>query len=604
MATTTVDPTRRDSYPPDDQIERFASIYIEVRDGTRLAADIYLPPGRPQRLASLLVFTPYYRRMAGPDDGSRLSHQVDKDVKFFCGHGYALVIVDVRGTGASFGTRPAFRSPQERDDYYDVTDWVVAQDWSDGTVGAFGASYSGAAADFLASTQHPAVKAVVPGFAIWDTYTDMFYPGGLLSRTLTDQYGPMVRALDTDDREALSAFPLYEGVPMTGPASVDADIDGALLREAVLGHQANFDMAHYIRQISCRDDAPPFQEELTAEAISPSAYATGTSAAVLAVSGWFDGAGYCDGAVRRAAARAGDATHLLIGPWDHCAYNANVSPFEADASFDFSLDQEYLDFFDHYLRGRANGFGERARVRYYTLGAGEWKSSENFPPSTSHRHELFLTPEAELLPTPPHEGETSYEVDLRATSGSDTRHRLGVLPRVDEYYADWDGRTDVMHRFSTPPLRSAVTITGYPELTLTMRTSTRDAALFVYLEDVDPDGRARYVTEGTLRLAFAGSSYVDTDGNVRRDFRRADLCPVPDEGVNFSLTLSPTSWKVGAGHRLRLAISGCDVDNFAHVPVGQVPRFSFLHGQRTPSMLRLPSCDAEGVLPIAARGME
>ena len=92
--------------------------------------------------------------------------------------GYALVAVDVRGTGASCGTRDSFRSPRERADYARIAEWVVAQPWSDGRIGATGISYVGAACDFLASSGNPAVRAIAPLSAVWDTYIDHYYPAG------------------------------------------------------------------------------------------------------------------------------------------------------------------------------------------------------------------------------------------------------------------------------------------------------------------------------------------------------------------------------------------------------------------------------------------
>ena len=99
--------------------------------------------------------------------------------------GYAVVVVDVRGTGASFGTRDSFRSPRERDDTSEIADWIVAQPWSNGALGATGISYVGAAADFLASTGHPAVKAIAPLSSVWDTYADNYFPGGIQLKSLT-----------------------------------------------------------------------------------------------------------------------------------------------------------------------------------------------------------------------------------------------------------------------------------------------------------------------------------------------------------------------------------------------------------------------------------
>src|SRR5205807_8036561 len=106
--------------------------------------------------------------------------------------------------GASFGTRDSSRPPAERDDDREVADWVVQQAWSDGSLGATGISYVGAAADFLASTGHPAMKAIAPLSAVWDTYSDHYYPGGLLLNRLAETYDELMVGLDQDRRELLS----------------------------------------------------------------------------------------------------------------------------------------------------------------------------------------------------------------------------------------------------------------------------------------------------------------------------------------------------------------------------------------------------------------
>src|SRR5207237_1379175 len=82
--------------------------------------------------------------------------------------------------------------PAEREDYREIADWIVAQPWSDGTIGATGISYVGAACDFLASTGHTAVKAVAPLFAVWDTWGDHYYPGGLLQNQLAKTYDELM----------------------------------------------------------------------------------------------------------------------------------------------------------------------------------------------------------------------------------------------------------------------------------------------------------------------------------------------------------------------------------------------------------------------------
>src|SRR5205085_7644838 len=123
---------------------------------------------------TIAIFTPYYRRFrlkSGAND-VEAAPGAFRYRDMFVPRGYALVVVDVRGTGASFGRRDSFRSPAERADYREIADWIVAQPWSNGATGATGISYMGAAADFLASTGHPGVKAIAPLLAVWDTYGD------------------------------------------------------------------------------------------------------------------------------------------------------------------------------------------------------------------------------------------------------------------------------------------------------------------------------------------------------------------------------------------------------------------------------------------------
>src|SRR6266571_7813653 len=127
------------------------SLHLAMRDGCRLAVDVYLPESesssdRPSRWPTICVLTPYYRRFKVKDGarGVEPSPTAGKYRDFFVPRGYALVVVDVRGTGASFGTRDGFRSPKERDDFREIADWIVAQPWSNGRIGATGISYLGA----------------------------------------------------------------------------------------------------------------------------------------------------------------------------------------------------------------------------------------------------------------------------------------------------------------------------------------------------------------------------------------------------------------------------------------------------------------------------
>jgi putative CocE/NonD family hydrolase len=146
---------------------------------------------------------------------------------------------------------------------------------------------------------------------------------------------------------------------------------------------------------------------------------------------------------------------------------------------------------------------------------------------------------------------------------------------VRDYYTDWHGRDAGMLCTTTAPLEAAVTLTGHPVLTLLLSSSTPDAALHVYLEDVAPDGACRYVTEGMLRAlhrAEAPSPALHKVVGPSRSFARADSRPLPvGEMVTLRFALLPTSWQFAAGHRIRLAIAGADCDNFGQTPHGNPP---------------------------------
>ncbi|MBI3516528.1 MAG: CocE/NonD family hydrolase, partial [Proteobacteria bacterium] len=313
------------------------SCYVAMRDGVRLAVDVYLPqakpggPAAPAKLPAVAIFTPYYRRFklrAGAT--SETSPNAGKYRDMFAPRGYVVVIVDVRGSGASFGTRDAFRSPRERDDHREIADWIVAQPWSNGVIGATGVSYLGAAADYLASTGHPAVKAIAPLSAVWDTYADNYYPGGILLKELTRVYDALMVGLDHDRREVLKQFVYYASPDLEGPQPVDEDADGALCRTAVREHLANFRQPDFMAEFRCRDDALPYDPSFTAAKFSPFGYCDGVlpEVAVLSVSGWMDGAGYMNGAISRYLTLGSrkNPSHLILGPWDH-GNRCNVSPW-------------------------------------------------------------------------------------------------------------------------------------------------------------------------------------------------------------------------------------------------------------------------------------
>ena len=133
------------------------SVYVPGEGGTRIAVDAWAPAG--ERPPAVLMQHRYWRGAdlrwpfgrGGPRPGAAAARMLAA--------GYAVVDIDVRGAGASFGARPDEWPPEEAADAAAVLDWIVSRPWSDGRVAAVGISYGGTAALLLAARGHPALRA-------------------------------------------------------------------------------------------------------------------------------------------------------------------------------------------------------------------------------------------------------------------------------------------------------------------------------------------------------------------------------------------------------------------------------------------------------------
>lgn len=575
---------------------RPVSRYLTMRDGVRLAVDTHLPEGGQPgaRFPAILIFTPYYRRFRlAPDAPAGIEPSPNSAAyrQMFVPRGYALVVVDVRGTGASFGCRDSFRSPAERADYAEVIEWVAAQPWCDGRLAATGISYLGAACDFAAASGHPALKAIAPISAVWDTYTDHFYPGGILLSDLATGYGRIMDALDQDHREDLRKFYYFAEPGLEGPAPVDDDPDGALLAEAIAEHAANVHMPDFLREFQFRDSALAHDPEFTSDSFSPHAVSPGfrDDLAVLAISGWRDGA-YMNGAISRFLSVSTQKRALLLGPWDHGA-RCDASPFRRSALPEFPVLGAILRFFDEHVLGIDTGLAREAPVHYHTLREEAWKSAQSWPP-TDHTRTLFLGTAGDLAGEPGAEGAVRYRADYRCSTGLNTRYGRLQIRNIQDYYPDWDRKPGNYLRFRSPPLDGPLTVAGHPLLHLDFAADQADACLFAYLEDIAPDGSSHYVTEGMLRALHRDISAPSPTYRTTwpyRAFTRAEAGPLtPGQPVTIDFALLPVSWRFPAGHRIGLSIAGADRENFALWPYGRPGNWTIRTGGNYRSSVTLP----------------
>jgi putative CocE/NonD family hydrolase len=590
------------------------SLHIPMSDGIRLATDVFIPqvatdaPVQPR--PTILVFTPYYRRFARkgahPKDTVELSPNTARYRDLFVPAGYNVIVVDVRGTGASFGHREGFRSPKERNDYIEVIDWVIDQPWSNGRVGITGISYLGAAADFAASTGHPAIKAIAPLFSVWDTYENNYFPGGIQLNDLIDSYAQMMIGLDQDDREAIQPYAAYAHPSFNGPAPVDADTDGLLRDAAVAEHRANYRHADMMREFVMREKPLPYDSNYSSASFSPYAYSAGTNedVAIYSVSGWMDGAGYANGALERYLTLSSNPRHLLLGPWDHGA-RSHVSPWNPNGLPDESWWYDILRFFDEYLLGIDTGIRDEDPIHYYTMHAEQWHSADTWPPS-SDNFAFELTSIGGLRAvdsTPNHNNDNdkrnrgiesatvlNYPVDFATKTGTNTRYERISGKSPGPYYSDWQGRTSTHLCFDSPPLDRSIEISGHAMASILLGNDQPDGNLFVYLTEVESDGTERYVTEGLLRLLHRAEAQNPPEIATKwiyRTFREEDAHPFrPDTPKLIRVPLLPTAWRFAQGSRIRLSIAGADSDHATQNPHGRPPHYSVTVGG--PSTLVIP----------------
>jgi hypothetical protein len=591
--------------PATHSVPQPSSRYLTMRDGVRLAVDVYLPvqldPGLRRddgragsdKYPTVVILTPYYRRFksTGPGADACPNAAIYRDM--FVPRGYALVVVDVRGCGASFGARDSFRSPRERDDHREVAEWIASQPWCNGAIGSTGISYLGAAACFLASTGHPAVKAIAPLFAVSDTYSDHVFPGGIMCTTVTANYDDLVRALDLDQRDKLSPYPYFNAPNFAGPQPVDEDADGSLLAAAIEEHRDSFRLRDLAPEMAYREEATPHDPELHSGACSPYWHLDKVKGkvAIYSISGWYDGAAFANGSISRFLTNDNTNDRLLLGPWDHGA-RSNGSPWRGGAQVQFPLLAEVLRFFDEHLAGLKTGIADEARFHFHTVHEEKWQSAAQWPPHDATTRWFPQGGGKLSAQSPAKESRADYQVQFTTGTGAATRfERLGALA-VTDYYHDWNGREDRMLAFTSEPFDAETELTGHAIVHLNVATSENDGSVFVYLSEIEADGRSRYITEGALRILHRATA--DCPSSYRatwpfRTFHREDAKRAqPGVAQTLRFALLPISWKLAKGSRLRMSIAGTDSDHFAQVPHGRPPTLSFALGGADASFVELP----------------
>lgn len=552
------------------------SFYMTMRDGVRLAVDAHVP--RPlasgTQLPAIVVKTRYWRSKENGEQ-SYLGWRIDEATR----RGYAMVVVDERGTGASFGTWHYPWMEESRLDFAEVVDWVVAQPWSNGCAGAWGISYLGMTAQLLPATGHSAVRAVVPTFTQYDVYAEIVYPGGIFNDLYVEDWRTDTRELDLNSISGESVKP------------VDNDIDGSLLQSAVAEHAANGDVYEGFKDVVFRDAVSDHLgvslDDISAHTATEAIELSGVP--VYHWGSWLDHGG-ANGVIARFLT-LDSPQQAVIGAWTHGGFE-HASPYASPSSppqpSETAQWNEVLNFLGRYLLSDATVSTEKV-LHYYTMGVEEWRQTTVWPPQGAALERWFLGPDNTLTqeaPTSP-DGRDEYEVDFTTTSGNSTRWHTNEILYANRYEEDRKLLT-----FTSEPLPEDTEITGHPIVTLYVSSTHTDGAFYVYLEDVSPSGRVTYITDGQLRAIHREVSSDNPPYELpipHHSFEAEDAAPLePGEIVELTFGLLPTSVVVRAGQRIRVAIAGHDAGLFERIPRTGNPTISVERNSVHASRIELP----------------
>ena len=356
------------------------NVAVPMRDGIVLRADV-LRPAAAGKFPVLVYRTPYGKD-AAQQEYSTFQHAVER--------GYAVVIVDVRGRYHSDGDFRPYEN--EGRDGYDTIEWAAGQPWSNKAVGTFGLSYPGAVQWLAAVENPPHLKAMVPAMT-FSTPQNFFYAGGTWDMSWMEWIWDNI-AWDTRVKKNLPGPRTYQEAlaawKVEGPKMLNAEplMDVPQLQQVAPFY---FDWLRHPAEDPWWDWSELRNKYDRAHA------------AVLNLSAWYDDNYGPEGTTTNYAgllkARAGEKdarTYLLLGPWVHGVGSTGKTKsgereFGPSAAIDY--DNVVLSWMDHYLKGIENGVEREKPVRYFVMGANQWRDSDVWPPP-GRTTQFFLAPAA------------------------------------------------------------------------------------------------------------------------------------------------------------------------------------------------------------------
>ena len=556
-------------------------VRVAMRDNVPLDTNVFHPAGAG-KFPTVLIRTPYGK---GPD--------LPAGYQSFINHGYAVVMQDVRGRYGSGGVFDVLN--QEGPDGYDTLNWIAAQPWSDGKVGMIGGSYLGIAQWQVALLNNPHLKAIFPVVSGSDEYLDRYYStGGAM------KLGHRLLWMSQNLTPPGTAKPKFSDYIYHLPLRT---VDRSATRRTLSFYQTILNHPSYDgfwKDLSVRQNIDRVRVP------------------VFSVGGWYDNFAESDleafSALHKLYGRVDDKHRIMIGPWAH-----NMStPFPGVSYGDDSsspIRSYQIEWFDHWLKGApedARRFSpeawhavraevDEAPVHIFVMGVNRWRDEPDWPLARARNTALYLACERAansfsgggILQWKPERAKTagisadSFIYDPRnpvPTRGGAVCCDPKIFPWGPIDQRPVEKRKDVLV-YTSAPLKQDLEVTGPIRVVLYASTSAPDTDFTAKLVDVFPNGEARNLTDGILRLRYR-------DGLEKTELAEpGKVYPITiDAGVTSNVFL--------AGHAIRVEISSSNFPRFDRNPnTGRAfadetalkkAQQTIYHSRQYPSHLLLP----------------
>jgi putative CocE/NonD family hydrolase len=496
--------TVRKSFPR--RVTVWRDVFIPLSDGTRLAAQIWLPEdAADDPVPAILEYLPY-RKRDGTTERDALTHP------YYAGFGYAGVRVDMRGSGDSDGVLLDEYSKQEQDDALEVIAWLAAQPWCTGAVGMIGISWGGFNGLQIAARRPPSLKAVVSLCSTDDRHADdIHFMGGCL---LVDKWGWGSTML------AITSTP-------PDPALV-----GKRWRELWMRRldESGLWVADWHRR-QRRDDF--YRHGSVCEDYGA------IECPVYLVGGWADG---YSNAIFRMLEGLKVPRKGLVGPWAH------KYPHFAKPGPQIGFLQETLRWWDKWLKGVETGIMDEPMLRawmedpvpprtHYEERPGRWVAEASWP-----------SPRIEPLQLPLGDRRLGGDGERPALTIASPQTVGLAAGKWCAYGLECDLPDDQRIEaggslvFDGEALAAPHEILGAPVVELEVAADRPVAFVAAVLSEVLPDGAATRVTYGLLNLTH------------RKSHEQPEPLR-PGRRYKVAVKLNDCAHRFGKGNRIRLALS-------------------------------------------------